>query len=143
MKRKIELSQSGLLTALLFLSLLASPFSGNSQSVYQREELARHEEISKPGKLNNKNFQKNLEKYAHELDLKPKQVKKLNRIERKYNRKENKLARKPNTKKKHLRALQKDKREQMIAVLDHEQQHKLHRLSKSRSNFWNFVKQKE
>lgn len=126
---------------LLLLALLVLPNLSFSQATYKREELATSEDISKPTRLNNKSFQKNLEKFAHELDLTPKQVKKLNRIERKYNRKETKLARKPSTKKRHLRSLQKEKREQMISVLDYEQQQKLQRLSKS--NFWDFVKLKD
>lgn len=123
----------------LFLLFLTASVPGLSQVFQNRDEsLVSEKESRKPVRLNNRNFQKNLEKYAHQLDLTPKQIKKLNRIERKYSRKEAKLARKTSTKKRHLRALQKEKRERMIAVLDDEQQQKLQRLSKS--GFWDFTK---
>ena len=130
-----------LLAPCLLLALWTAPSEGYSQSASRKESLAESEQVSKPSRLNNKNFQKNLEKYAHELDLTPKQVKKLNRLERKYYRKETRLARKPSTKKKHLKSLQKEKREQMIAVLTYEQQQKLQRLSKT--NFWDFVRARD
>lgn len=123
-------------SGLFFVTLLTAPLTGSGQLFYEKERQTS-EEI-RPIRLNNKNFQKNLEKYGHELELTPKQIKKLNRIERKYTRREARMARKPSTKKRHLRGLQKTKREQMIAVLSYEQQQKLQRLS--RSGFWDFMK---
>ncbi len=121
--------------ACFLLAAFTMPAPGYAQLSRDREELTTGEEVSKPSRLNNRNFQKNLETYASQLDLTSRQVKKLNRIERKYTRKETKLARKPSTKKKEIRALQKEKRERMIAVLDYEQQQKLQSLSR-KSSFW-------
>ncbi len=126
---------------MLLLLCLVAPATVFSQSRYEQETLASDQEISKPSRLNNRNFQKNLEKFAAELELRPKQVRKINKIERKYSRKETKMASRPSTKRKHLRALQKEKRERMIAVLDYEQQHKLQQLSKS--GFWDFLRFKD
>lgn len=121
--------------ACFLLAAFTMPAPGYAQLSKDREELIAGEEVRKPTRLNNRNFQKNLEIYAAQLDLTSRQVKKLNRIERKYTRRETKLARKPSTKKKEIRTLQKEKRERMIAVLDYEQQQKLQRLSK-KSSFW-------
>jgi hypothetical protein len=125
----------------LLISLLCFYSNAFSQSDYEREELSIGKEISKPAKLNTRNFEKNLDKYAEQLDLSPKQVRKINRIERKYSRKETKMARRPSTKKKHLRALQKEKRERMIAVLDYEQQQRLAQISKKTGGFKDFFNQ--
>jgi hypothetical protein len=140
MKTRRSFPATFLRNVLLF-SILTLPYLSVSQTSRRSTDLTEREEISKPARLNQKSFQKNLEKYAQELDLSSRQVKKLNRIERKFTRKETKLARRPSTKKRHLRSLQKEKREQMIAVLSYEQQQKLQRLSKS--NFWDFIKFKE
>lgn len=123
----------------LMLATLTLPATGYAQFSRDREEAAVNEEVRKPSRLNNRNFQKNLETYASQLDLTSRQVKKLNRIERKYTRKETKLARKPSTKKKAIRAVQKEKRERMIAVLDYEQQQKLQKLSQ-KNNFWDIFR---
>ncbi len=123
--------------AFIFFSI---PLLGLSQPSYENERLASEAEITKPAKLNNRSFQKNLEKYADQLDLTSRQIRKINRIEKKYSRREAKLARRPSTKKKQLRALQREKRERIIAVLDYEQQHKLQQLSKS--GFWDFLRAK-
>ncbi len=122
-------------TACFLLALSAVPERGYAQLSKDREELMAGEEVRKPARLNNRNFQKNLETYAPQLDLTFRQVKKLNRIERKYSRRETKLARRPSTKKREIRTLQKEKRERMIAVLDYGQQQKLQRLSR-KSSFW-------
>ncbi len=106
----------------------------------QSEELAfsEREQHSKPVRLNNKQFEKNLEKYAAELELRSRQIRKLTAIDRKFDRRERKLARKSGTKRKHLRALQETKRKQMIKVLTYEQQRKLESLSKK--GFWDFLR---
>ncbi len=123
----------------LMLGTLILPAAGYAQFSRDREELTAKEDVRKPARLNNRNFQKNLETYASQLDLTSRQVKKLNRIERKYTRKETKLARKPSTKKKEIRAVQKEKRERMIAVLDYGQQQKLQKLSQ-KNNFWDIFR---
>lgn len=129
--------------ALLFLlGSLLFPATGHAQFSKDREELTAREEVSKPTRLNNRNFQKNLETYAAQLDLTSRQVKKLHKIERKYTRKETKLARKPSTKKREIRALQKEKRERMIAVLDYDQQQKLQRLSR-KNGFWDIFRARD
>lgn len=121
---------------LLVAGLFAASADIHAQGLFERER-AEAEEVT-PVRLNNRNFQKNLEKYAHELDLTSKQVKKLNKIDRKFSRKEARLGRKPSTKRRDLKSLQKAKREQMIAVLTYEQQRKLEKLS--RKNFWDFLR---
>ena len=123
----------------LMLGVLILPATGYAQFSKDRGEMSAKEDVRKPARLNNRNFQKNLETYASQLDLTSRQVKKLNRIERKYTRKETKLARKPSTKKKEIRAVQKEKRERMIAVLDYEQQQKLQKLSQ-KNNFWDIFR---
>lgn len=128
--------KSAILTLLLATVFISYPRQNSAQRLFEHSQ--EEQEDIRPIKLNQKNFQKNLEKYAHELELTPRQVKKLNRIDRKYIRKEARLARRPSTKRKQLRALQKTKREQMIAVLTYEQQKKLQELS--RKGFWDFLR---
>lgn len=81
-------------------------------------------------KLNNKRLEKNLEKFAADLQLSKKQVKQIKRIEKRYARKDRKLSRNDETKRRDHKELASQKREEILYVLTNEQQQKLESLSK-------------
>jgi Spy/CpxP family protein refolding chaperone len=87
-------------------------------------------------KLNNKRLEKNLEKFAADLDLSKRQVKQIKKIEKRYARKDRKLSRNDDAKRRDHKQLAEAKREDIISVLSNEQQQKLEALSKkSRFSF--------
>ncbi|WP_247231870.1 hypothetical protein [Telluribacter sp. SYSU D00476] len=82
--------------------------------------------------LNNRRLERNLERYAEELDLSKRQVRRLKQIERKYDRKERRLANKSGNKRRAKRELQEQKNSELLSVLNTDQQEKLKDLSNTR-----------
>lgn len=109
----------------------------SAQSKYDNEDYDAAA-TAQSSKLNNKRLEKNLEKYAQELQLTKKQIKRIAKIDRKYARKERRLSRKRTTKKRDIRALQERERTEMIQVLTYDQQKKLEGLSKR--GFFDFLR---
>ncbi len=112
---------------LLILMFLAGVNIANAQLKWNQNH--NEERISVDSKLNNKRFEKNLEKYKVELELTKKQTKQLSKIDKRYNRLGNKVSRKGGTRK-DKKQLSDHKREEMIEVLSAKQQQKLQDLSR-------------
>lgn len=107
---------------------------------YQNFPDSRVEQNETNSSLNNKRLEKNIDKYAKELELSKSQVKRLKKVERRYAKRERKLKSRENTKRRDIRNLQEEKREVMLAILTDRQQQKLQELSKSRKfNFFGLM----
>lgn len=95
-----------------------------------REETFRTEEELSNSKLNNRRLEKNLDKFATELNLSKRQQKQLKKIDKRYARLERKLSRRDDTKRKDKRRLAEEKRLEMIEVLTPSQEKQLEALIK-------------
>lgn len=87
------------------------------------------EPVTNP-KLNNRRLEKNMDKYAEELQLTKRQQKQLKKIDRRYARMERKLKRRGDNKRSNRNRLAKEKRIEIIEVLTPDQQQTLEALSK-------------
>jgi Spy/CpxP family protein refolding chaperone len=117
------------LLSLLFLILFFTNSIAQKSSKSQNKSFET-EEVIPNKKLNNKRLEKNLDRFAEELDLSKSQLKQLKKIDKRYTKKARKLSKKDSTKKRDLRNLDSDKREEMLYVLTADQQRKLEVLSK-------------
>lgn len=86
-------------------------------------------------KLNNRRLEKNMDKYADQLQLTKRQQKQLRKIDRRYGRMERKMNRRNDTKRgsdrrRDRKRLSEEKRIEMISVLTPDQQQTLEALSK-------------
>lgn len=111
-------------TGLLFTSCATS----NSSSSKDSEDYEETTTIN--SKLNNRRLEKNLEKFAADLNLSKRQVKQIKKIERRYARKDRKLSRNDEAKRRDHKQLAAQKREEILYVLTNDQQQKLETLSK-------------
>ena len=102
----------------------------NTQSSGNWDEQENREEQVSNSKLNNRRLEKNLDKFAEELNLSKKQQKQLKKIDKRYARMERKLGRRDDTKRRDRKRLADEKRQEIIEVLNPEQQQKLEALSK-------------
>ncbi|WP_439557188.1 hypothetical protein [Dyadobacter sp.] len=98
--------------------------------VFGKKESIRTDDEVTNSKLNNKRLEKNLDRFASELELSKRQQKQLKKIDRRYARMERKLSRRDDTKRRDKRMLAQEKRNEMIEVLTPEQQQRLEALSK-------------
>lgn len=121
MKKLLSLA---LLMFLLWLGGCASSNPSGANDEYQTEETAYND------KLNNRRLEKNMKRFAAELDLSKRQQKQLKKIDRRYARMDRKLKRQDNTNRRDRRRLSEEKRREIIEVLTAEQQQKLETLSK-------------
>lgn len=116
----------------LFLAVTGLLFTGcatsNNSSSKDSEDYQETTTINP--KLNNKRLEKNLEKFAADLDLSKRQVKQIKKIEKRYARKDRKLSRNDEAKRRDHKQLAEAKREDIISVLTNEQQQKLEVLAK-------------
>lgn len=103
--------------------------SNNTSQGYKDEEF-RNEEPVVNNKLNNRRLEKNMDRYADELQLTKRQQKQLKKIDRRYARMERKMSRRDDTKRRDRKRLAEEKRIEMIGVLTSEQQQTLETLSK-------------
>lgn len=115
------------LAAMLFFTGCATSVSTYSPS---RDDTYQSEETTSKSKLNNRRLEKNLDKFAAELDLTRRQQKQLRKIDRRYARIERKLSRRDDTKRRDKKRLAEEKRIEIIEVLSSEQQEKLETLMK-------------
>lgn len=81
-------------------------------------------------KLNNRRLEKNMDKYADQLQLTKRQQKQLKKIDRRYARMERKMKRRGDNKRSDRRRLAEEKRVEIIEILTPEQQQTLEALSK-------------
>lgn len=123
---------------LIFLGILTSLFFGScaktSNSSWQDDE--KYE----TSKLNNRQLEKNINKYASQLELTSRQKKQLDKIEKRYSKKEKRLVSKGG-KRTAVRELQEVKREAMLDVLTTNQLQKLEKLT-GRKRLFRFSREK-
>lgn len=121
------------ITTVCFLAVLLF-FTGcatsNSSYTPDRDDTYQREETVTKSKLNNRRLEKNIDKFATELDLTKRQQKQLKKIDRRYARMERKLSRRDDTKRRDKRRLAEEKRIEIIEVLSPQQQEKLEALMK-------------
>ncbi len=111
---------------------------------YQNYPDSKVEKTGNNSSLNNKRLEKNIDKYAAELNLSKSQVRKLRQTDRRYTRKERRLKSKGMARRKEIRNLQEEKRDVMLAVLTDRQQQKLQELTKNRKfTFFGLMGDKE
>lgn len=108
--------------------------SNNTGQGYKDEEF-RNEEPVVNNKLNNRRLEKNMDRYAEQLQLSKRQQKQLRKIDRRYARMERKLSRRDDNKRwgdgrRDRKRLAEEKRIEMIGVLTSEQQQTLEALAK-------------
>lgn len=115
-----------------FLLLFGLLFTGcaTSNTASNDDDSERYEEPVANTKLNNKRLEKNLSKFSEELDLSKRQEKQLKKIDKRYARLDRKLSRREHTKRRHHNELAKQKRQEIIEVLNNDQQQKLEALMK-------------
>jgi Spy/CpxP family protein refolding chaperone len=101
----------------------------HAQAFGKKESLRTDEEVTN-SKLNNKRLEKNLDRFASELELSKRQQKQLKKIDRRYSRMERKLSKRDDTKRRDKKMLAQEKRNEIIEVLTPEQQQRLEALSK-------------
>jgi Spy/CpxP family protein refolding chaperone len=115
-----------MISSLLFASCATSNTASNSDN----DEAYRNEETLTNSKLNNRRLEKNMAKFADELDLSKRQQKQLKKIDRRYARLERKLSRNDDAKRSDRKRLSEEKRQEIIEVLTPEQQQTLQSLAK-------------
>jgi hypothetical protein len=111
---------------LLLGGLATSDSFGQSRrrdEVYQNDDPAN-------SKLNNRRLEKNMDKYADQLQLSKRQQKQLKKIDRRYARMERKMRRRGDNKRSDRKRLAEEKRLEVIEVLTPDQQQTLEALSK-------------
>lgn len=112
--------------SLIFLGILTSLFftgcATTSNSSWQDDEK------NETSKLNNRQLEKNINRYSSQLELTKRQVKQLDKIEKRYAKKEKRLVSKGG-KRTAVRELQEVKREAMLDVLTTAQLQKLEKLT--------------
>ena len=108
----------------------ASCATSNTASTSDNDEAYRTEETASNSKLNNRRLEKNLDKFADELDLSKRQQKQLKKIDRRYARLERKLSRNDDSKRSDRKRLAEEKRQEIIEVLTPEQQQTLQSLAR-------------
>jgi Spy/CpxP family protein refolding chaperone len=115
------------LAAALWLGGCAASQNSNTPD---NAESYRSEEPVVNSKLNNRRLEKNLDRFADELNLSKKQQKQLKKIDRRYARMGRKLSRRDDTKRRDKKRLAEEKRIEMIEVLNPDQQQRLEALAK-------------
>jgi len=115
----------------LFVTVSALIFTGCASTNNPANDSEDYEEVTTVNsKLNNKRLEKNLEKFAADLDLSKRQMKQIKKIEKRYARKDRKLSKNDEAKRRDHKQLAEAKREDILSVLTNEQQQKLETLSK-------------
>jgi|GEM_PF-2069879 len=121
---------------LLLGSLVTSnSFAQNSRGGDRRTDVRRSDDFQDDeavtnSKLNNRRLEKNMDKYADQLQLTKRQQKQLKKIDRRYARMERKMKRRGDNKRSDRRRLAEEKRIEIIEILTPEQQQTLEALSK-------------
>lgn len=135
-----------ILTLIFALGLLLGSFTtsisfgqsrrGNDRNNYDRRDDGRrdddafqNDDAAANSKLNNRRLEKNMDKYADQLQLTKRQQKQLKKIDRRYARMERKMKRRGDTRRDRKR-LAEEKRIEIIEILTPDQQQTLEALSK-------------
>ena len=96
----------------------------------RRDDDSYQNDDASNSKLNNRRLEKNMDKYADQLQLTKRQQKQLKKIDRRYARMERKMKRRGDNKRSDRRRLAEEKRIEIIEVLTPDQQQTLEALSK-------------
>nr|WP_295934897.1 hypothetical protein [uncultured Dyadobacter sp.] len=126
-----------ILTLIFALGLLLSSFTTTSSFGQGRRSDGRRDDDTfqsddpaTNSKLNNRRLEKNMDKYADQLQLTKRQQKQLKKIDRRYARMERKMNRRDDTKRRDRKRLAEEKRVEIIEILTPDQQQTLEALSK-------------
>lgn len=120
-----------ILTLILTLGLLSGSLATSSSFAQsRRSDTFQNDDPAANSKLNNRRFEKNMDKYADQLQLTKRQQKQLKKIDRRYARMERKMNRRDDTNRRDRKRLAEEKRIEMISVLTPDQQQTLEALSK-------------
>jgi Spy/CpxP family protein refolding chaperone len=111
----------------LWFSGFATSNTANSRD---DNETYRTEEQLANSKLNNRRLEKNMDRFAKELDLSKRQQKQLKKIDKRYARLERKLSRRDDTRRSDKKRLAEEKRLEIIDILTPEQEQTLQALAK-------------
>lgn len=104
--------------------------SDGRRSDGRRDEAYQNDDTVAKSKLNNRRLEKNMDKYADQLQLSKRQQKQLKKIDRRYARMERKMKRRGDNKRSDRKRLAEEKRLEVIEVLTPDQQQTLEALSK-------------
>lgn len=118
-----------LLMLIVGLGILAS----NLIPVHAQSRKTNEDEIKV--EFNERQLEKHLAQYSEQLDLSRRQLRKIAKIDKKFDKKENKLAQEKGLKLGKKRSLQKQKAEALLAVLTDAQVEKLNQLAGKKSLF--------
>ena len=126
-----------ILTLLFALGLLLGGLATSNSFAQSRRSDGRYgddayqnDDPAANSKLNNRRLEKNMDKYADQLQLSKRQQKQLKKIDRRYARTERKMKRRGDNKRSDRKRLAEEKRIEMISVLTPDQQQTLEGLSK-------------
>ena len=117
----------GVVAVMLFFTGCATSNPGNTAD---NDEAYRNEEPATNSKLNNRRLEKNMKRFAEELNLSKRQQKQLKKIDRRYARMDRRLSRNDDAKRRDRNRLSQEKRQEIIEVLTPEQQQTLQALAK-------------
>jgi len=117
----------GMIAITLFLNGCAT---SNTANTADNDEAYRSEEPVTNSKLNNRRLEKNLDRFADELNLSKRQQKQLKKIDRRYARMDRKLSRNDEAKRRDHKRLAEEKRQEIIEVLTPAQQETSQALAK-------------
>lgn len=109
---------------------------GRRSEVRRDEDSFESDEPAINSKLNNRRLEKNMDKYADQLQLSKRQQKQLRKIDRRYGRMERKMKRRGDNKRSDRRRLAEEKRIEIIEILTPDQQQTLEALSKKGRFSW-------
>ena len=104
--------------------------SDDRRTDVRRSDDFENDEAVTNSKLNNRRLEKNMDKYADQLQLTKRQQKQLKKIDRRYARMERKMKRRGDNKRSDRRRLAEEKRIEIIEILTPDQQQTLEALSK-------------
>ena len=117
----------GVVAVMLLFTGCATSNPGNTAD---NDEAYRNEEPATNSKLNNRRLEKNMKRFAEELNLSKRQQKQLKKIDRRYARMDRRLSRNDDAKRRDRNRLSQEKRQEIIEVLTPEQQQTLQALAK-------------
>jgi len=137
-----------ILTLIFAFALLITAFSASDALGQSRREASRrhddrrrsdvrdndegfsNDDAVANSKLNNRRLEKNMDKYADQLQLTKRQQKQLKKIDRRYARMERKMKRRGDNKRSDRKRLAEEKRIEIIEILTPDQQQTLEALSR-------------
>ena len=103
---------------------------GRRSDARRDDDAFQNDDAAANSKLNNRRLEKNMDKYADQLQLTKRQQKQLKKIDRRYARMERKMKRRGDNKRSDRKRLAEEKRIEIIEILTPDQQQTLEALSK-------------